>query len=401
MRILVLAPHPFFQNRGTPIDVLLILRVLAERDETEVDLLTYNEGSDVSLPNLSIHRTPDLRITRQIRPGFSLKKIICDFFMLGKAWRMVGKRRYDLIHAGEEAVFIAMLMKRLYGIPYAYDLDSSIAQQMIEKIPQLSMFARLFNWVERAAIRNSLVNLPVCHALAELCDRNGSPKTVTIHDISQLKKPNMPSSGRLKKELDINNLILLYIGNLEAYQGIDLLLESFKLACEATDKVDLVIIGGTQEDIKRYGDKAKILGIETKTHFIEPRPFEELDEYLAEADILVAPRIKGINTPMKVFPYLHSGKPVLLTDLYTHSQVIPKDVACLAPADPVGFSKEIVKLSEDKQLRERLGQKGKGFVEKEHTYAAHQRRLNGAYDWIEKKIKEKSLAKERGKGVEE
>jgi len=401
MKILVLAPHPFFQNRGTPIDVLLVLRGLAERDGTEVDLLTYNEGSDVSLPNLSIHRTPNLRITRHIRPGFSLKKIICDFFMLVQAWRMVGKRRYDLIHAGEEAVFIAMLMKFLYGVPYAYDLDSSIAQQMIEKIPQLSIFARLFNWWEKMAIGNSLINLPVCNALADLCDRNGSQKTVVIHDISQLKNPDLPNSGRLKKELGINNLILLYIGNLEVYQGIDLLLESFKLACATTDKVDLVIIGGTQEDIKHYGEKARRLGIETKTHFIGPRPFEELDEYLAEADILVAPRIKGINTPMKVFPYLHSGKPVLLTDLYTHSQVIPKDVACLAPADPVNFSKEIVKLSEDEQLRARLGQKGKSFVEKEHTYVAHQRRLHGAYDWIEQKIKKKDPVGRRGKGVGE
>ena len=52
MKILLLAPHPFYQERGTPIDVYLVLRVLSERPDTQVDLLVYNEGKDVSLPNL-------------------------------------------------------------------------------------------------------------------------------------------------------------------------------------------------------------------------------------------------------------------------------------------------------------------------------------------------------------
>lgn len=44
-------------------------------------------------------------------------------------------------------------------------------------------------------------------------------------------------------------------------------------------------------------------------HFFGPKPLKKLDHYLADADILVAPRIKGVNTPMKIFPYMHSGKP--------------------------------------------------------------------------------------------
>ncbi len=78
MRILQLAPHPFFQERGTPIDVLQVLRVLVERPDTTVDLLVYHEGDDVDLPNLTIYRTPALPLTRGIRPGFSFKKLICN-----------------------------------------------------------------------------------------------------------------------------------------------------------------------------------------------------------------------------------------------------------------------------------------------------------------------------------
>jgi glycosyltransferase involved in cell wall biosynthesis len=386
MRILLLAPHPFFQNRGTPIDVLLVLKVLSERKATRVDLVVYNEGEDIDLPGLTIFRTPHLRFLQSIRPGFSWKKLICDFFLFFRAWALILRNRYDLIHAGEEAVFAAMFFKFLYRIPYVYDLDSSIAQQLMEKKPFLGKFAKIFNWLEGAAISRSMANLPVCNALAQLCDRNHSPKTVTIHDISQLKNPYASPTGKLKGELAIKNLILLYCGNLEPYQGIDLLLDSFQLVCQQTDNVDLVIIGGVDGDIKFYEEKARRLGIENKAHFLGPKPFEQLDQYLAEADILTAPRIRGINTPMKVFPYLHSGKPVLLTDLYTHNQIISKNEAYLAPATPEGFSRGILDLAEDESLRKRLGKNGREFVEKNHTYSAHQQRLHGVYDWIEKRI---------------
>lgn len=306
--------------------------------------------------------------------------------MFFQAWRLLRQHRYDLIHAGEEAVFFAQVFQWLFHIPYVYDLDSSVAQQLVEKKPWLRPLAPLFNALERRAIRDSLANLPVCNALAELCEANGSRKTVTIHDISQLKHPGLPQQGWLKAELGIQHHALLYIGNLEVYQGIDLLLEAFRIACQKTDEADLVVIGGTPEDIAKYQAKAEHLGIADKTHFLGPRPFDQLETYLAEADILACPRIRGINTPMKIFPYLHSGRPVLATDLYTHNQRLSQNEAYLAPADPHGFAEGIVELVENEALMQQLGQNGMAFVEREHTYEAHHRRLNQAYDWIESQL---------------
>lgn len=386
MKVLVLAPHPFFQNRGTPIDVLLVLRVLVERKNMKVDLLVYSEGEDVDLPNLTTYRTASLKLTRNIRPGFSFKKLVADLLMFIKSWRLVHRSRYDVIHAGEEAVFFAMFFKLLYKIPYAYDLDSSIAQQLVEQKPFLRKISFIFNWLEAGAIRNSMVNFPVCNALANLCQKKSSKKTVTLYDISQLKNPNASKTGRLKRQLGIDHLILLYCGNLERYQGIDLLLDSFALACKKTNEVDLLIVGGEPKDIERYREKANGLGIARNTHFLGPKPFDQLNEFLVEADILVAPRINGINTPMKIFPYLHSGKPVLLTDLYTHSQILTNQEAFLAPSYSEGFAEGILRLAEDVELREKLGRNGRKFVEKNHTFEAHSNRLNRAYDWIENQL---------------
>jgi len=70
---------------------------------------------------------------------------------------------------------------------------------------------------------------------------------------------------------------------------------------------------------------------------------------------------------------------VLLTDLPTHSQVLTPDVALLAPPEPRGFARAMLRLLEDRELQARLGDAGRCFVERNHTYDAHQRRVERLY----------------------
>ena len=384
MKILQLAPHPFYVDRGTPIDVLLVLRVLCHRPNTKVDILVYHEGEDVDLPNLNIYRTMAHKFFEGMRPGFSFKKILCDILMFFKAWKLVHKNRYDFIHAGEETVFFAMFFKLLYKIPYAYDLDSSIAQQMVEKKSFLKKVSGFFDWCEAKAIQKSTATFPVCNALGEICKKNNSPYSVVLHDISQLQNPNADKTFKLHDELNIDHdrLLIVYIGNLEVYQGVDLLVESFAKASADMPSADLVIIGGVDEDIEAYKQKAKDLGVEGRVYLAGKRPFAELDSYLAEADILACPRIRGVNTPMKIFPYMHSGKAVIATDLYTHNQLLTENERCLAGADNESFAQAMIKLVNDEEYRNKLGKQGKAFVEKNHVFSAHEKRLNEAYDQI-------------------
>ncbi|MGB7440493.1 MAG: glycosyltransferase family 4 protein [Coleofasciculaceae cyanobacterium] len=186
MKILLLAPHPYYQNRGTPIDVDLVLKVLSERGE-EVDMIAYHEGSDVDYDNLKIYRTPNLPFIKSIRPGFSWKKVICDIFMFFQAISLISKKRYNLIHAGEEAVFIALVIKILFKIPYVYDMDSSVAQQMVEKYPGLKFLAGFLNFCEGVAVKNSEAVVPVCDALSEDIQKYNPKRVVVLHDISLLQ----------------------------------------------------------------------------------------------------------------------------------------------------------------------------------------------------------------------
>ena len=197
----------------------------------------------------------------------------------------------------------------------------------------------------------------------------------------------------MKRKLGIDGLMLMYVGNLEPYQGIELLLESFALALKTTEKADLVIIGSQVSDIHQYQKKALHLGILRKVHFCGPRPLEHLGEYPSEADILVSPRITGNNTPMKIYSYLHSGTAILATDLPTHTQLLDSRVAMLAEPSPKAFAAAMLRLIEDENLRRDLGLAGKKLVEEQYSYQVFRGKLRGLFDWLEMQVGREPLSR--------
>lgn len=390
MKILFLAPEPFFQERGTPIAVRLALEVLAKRKNDSIDLLTYREGSSIEIPNVTVKRIRYPQFLAGISPGISLRKIICDLFLLFGTLALVWRKRksqYDLIHAVEESVFIAAFIKLLFRIPYIYDMDSSLSLQLTEKWILLRPLRPLFQLAEHLAVKYSTAVVPVCDALAAIADQHGSTETCILRDISLLDVNGFEEQAEsLRNTLQIpdDHLIALYIGNLERYQGIDLLIEAFAKAAKQHSKSDLVIIGGRREHIDMYNQKGKQLGVPARIHLIGPRPVSSLNNYLLQADILVSPRTLGNNTPMKIYSYLHSGKAILATALPTHTQVLNEEVAMLAAAQVDDFSAAFCKLFENKKLREVLGQKAFELAEKKYTFKVFSQKLNQLYDKIEK-----------------
>lgn len=193
----------------------------------------------------------------------------------------------------------------------------------------------------------------------------------------------LPPSRPLAAGLGIEGLVVMYVGNLEPYQGIDLLLQSFARVLARTDQADLVIVGGARRDIEAYHAESRRLGIAPRVHLLGPRPVRELGALLAGADVVVSPRLRGNNTPMKLYSYLHSGKALVATDLPTHTQLVDGTVALLAAPTPDAFSDALVRVIVDATLRSRLGAAGRRLAEEHFTYRAFRQRLNGLLDWLE------------------
>ncbi len=366
MRILLLAPQPFYQERGTPIAIRLLLETLSARGHT-VDMATFPEGEAVTLPGLTIFRTPDFRFLRGIRPGFSLRKLVCDAFLLYQAFRLAARHRYHLVHAVEEAAGIALLLKVLFRLPYLYDMDSSLAQQMIEKFPRLRWIGGVLNVLEALLIRQARVVMPVCDHLSEHAAQYQPEALVVLYDVPLLNGSSAAPGDNLRDDLPSDSCLVLYVGNLEAYQGIDLLLDAFALAKARLQQLELVIIGGQPSDIDHYQRKAASLNI--RVLFTGAKPLAHLAGYLAQADVLASPRIKGTNTPMKLYSYMDSGKPILATDSITHTQVLDSSAAVLTVPTPAAYAEGMVRLAHDTALRERVGTAAKALIADRYSHA--------------------------------
>ncbi|MBA3658126.1 MAG: glycosyltransferase family 4 protein [Gemmatimonadales bacterium] len=389
MRILLLAPHPFFQARGTPLAVRTVLEFLGSRGH-EVDLLTFHEGEDVQIPNCRVFRIGNIPGVRNIRPGFSFKKVVCDGFMFAKCLRMVRRRRYDLIHAVEESAFIAAAVQAITGIPYVYDMDSSLAEQLVEAYPGLQFAFPSLRRAEALAVRRSMGVLTVCAALEDVALAHAPEKTVgRVEDTTLLPGGMRPANGEARlPSATQSGPIAMYVGNLEHYQGIDLLLEGFQHTLARLPSAHLVIVGGRADDVAFYQARANELGIAGQTHFLGPRPVAQLEDLLQQSDVVVSPRLKGLNTPMKVYSYLDSGRPLLATRLRTHTQVVDDRTAYLVDPEPEALGIGLATLLADPELRNRLARQAKAYVQQEFTPEAARRKLGNFYTMMETKAAE-------------
>ena len=386
MKILLLAPHPFFQQRGTPIAERMLLEVLTAHGH-RIDVLTYPEGEDVDLPGCRILRIPRLPFVRNIRPGFSLKKLACDAVMLGKALALIRRNQYDLVHAVEESAFMALAARRLFGTPYVYDMDSGLARQMVDKFPALRRVRRLLDACESLAVRGALGTLAVCKSLedqARACHPGGL--VVRIEDVSLLAETDAEAD-----DVPQGGPVVMYVGNLETYQGIDLLVEAFRRVLPEVPDARLAIIGGSggsNADVAAYRERCATLGLGDSVWLAGPRPVERLAAYLRRAAVLVSPRIHGDNTPMKVYSYLDSGRPLLATRLPTHTQVLTDEIACLVEPEPDAMARGLVDLLRDPGRREQLAANAREYAQRELTRAAFERKLLRFYDLIVERIRE-------------
>lgn len=386
MRILLLAPQPFFQARGTPIAVRTVLEFLGARGHL-VDALTFHEGSDVDIPNCRIYRIPRVPGVHDIRPGFSLKKILCDIVMFGSCARMMRRTRYDLVHAVEESAFIAAAMKSFTGVPYVYDMDSSLAEQMLDAFPRLKLLSPILRRFEAIAVRRSAGVLTVCVALEDVAHGHAPATPVgRVEDTTLLPPSASTNGGRHLPAETAGAPVAMYVGNLEPYQGIDLLLEGFRHTLDQIRDARLVIVGGQADDIARYGKRAAALGIRQAVHFLGPKPVSALGDLLREADVLVSPRLKGLNTPMKIYSYMDSGTAVLATRLPTHTQVMDDRTAFLVDPEPLALGTGLATLLKDDSMREGLAARAKDHVRREFTPEAARRKLGAFYAMIEARL---------------
>jgi glycosyltransferase involved in cell wall biosynthesis len=139
----------------------------------------------------------------------------------------------------------------------------------------------------------------------------------------------------------------------------------------------LLIVGGVKAEHDMARARAASLGASGRIVFVEKVPPKEVPLYISLADVLVSPRVSGTNTPLKIYSFLKSGKPLVATALWTHTQVVDERIAVLAPPDPDGLAAGLTFALETDEARER-GRTAGRMAGEEYTYPKYLEKMKDA-----------------------
>jgi glycosyltransferase involved in cell wall biosynthesis len=163
--------------------------------------------------------------------------------------------------------------------------------------------------------------------------------------------------------------MILYTGTFEAYQGLGLLYDAMEAVERARPDARLVMVGGEPAQVERARAAVQQRGL-AAVIFTGQRPYEDVPAYLDAATVLVSPRSTGTNTPLKIYQYLRSGRPIVATRLRTHTQVLSDETAFLADPTPVAFASAILRALQDPAGARVIGERARVLAETKYSDAA-------------------------------
>ncbi|MGH7799257.1 MAG: glycosyltransferase family 4 protein [Thermodesulfobacteriota bacterium] len=376
MKILMIAPQPFFEPRGTPFSVLGRLRALSELGH-QVDLLTYHVGSDVAIPGIRIFRTPRIRFIKEIPVGFSWVKVFLDILVFVKAFSMNLLKRYDLIHTHEEASVFGVVLARIFRVPHLYDFHNSIPQAMLNcGYRGISQLVPFLEWIERRVIHASDAVITISPALEDYIRQidDQVPLMMIENIVEEIAPRYNPEEDFRTLEFPDSLLdgkkVILYTGTFEPYQGLDLLIESAVHVLSHRKDVMFLLVGGKSDQVQHYQNQVREVGLSSHFFFTGIRPPAEIPILMNIANALVSPRVRGIGTPLKVYAYLQSGKPIVATNCQAHSQVLNTEVAVLVDPNPEAMAQGIISVLENPSFAERIGEQARRHFENQYNFRA-------------------------------
>jgi len=143
----------------------------------------------------------------------------------------------------------------------------------------------------------------------------------------------------IKEELPGNKSqspVLFYHGTISRNRGIGTVLEAVSTLIK--EKYDIVFrVIGSGPDLDMMKQHAQKLGIDDFVEFSGLIPYEKVPFEIAKADICICPlpnRIEwNVSSPLKVFEYMASGKPVICTPIPAHKDVLKDQPFIVYTAD--------------------------------------------------------------------
>jgi glycosyltransferase involved in cell wall biosynthesis len=354
-------------------------------------LITYHVGKDVSFANVRIYRVWKIPFIKHVRIGPSRAKILLDVLVFLKAILLLLRTRYDVIHSHEEAAFFGLFLAWFFRLPHLYDMHSILSRQLTNfDFGNQPLFVKLFSFLENKVLKSCAAVITVGSDLENYVRSVDDKIPVTMIENIALHAYQMQVSveeaTQLGAKLNLEgSLPVVYTGTFERYQGLDLALDCIQLVAKKYPQVMFIFVGSKNRQKYEWAEKAEKKGVADNTLFLDVVTPEEAIVFLAYASVLISPRLEGLSTPLKIYSYLYSGKPIVATHIAAHTQVLNPEIALLVAPTKEAFAAGIINILDDKENAHQ-------FALEKFSKQNYLEKVENIYQLIVPRVKETKLA---------
>ncbi|MCU0664656.1 MAG: glycosyltransferase family 4 protein [Myxococcota bacterium] len=377
MKILHVYAGPFPTVQGTQALVDATCELLS-RAGHEVHLLVYAHAPVSAVQSYSIHRVPDRPKVRSTRSGPSLGKLILDLRLAAQVRRLSARLEPDIVHAHHyEALLACWFADPQARRPLVFHCHALLWPELETYFPRaLRMPLRL---VGRCADR----------FLPRLSHSTGAVTLHAVHELQQaspgldvaLLTPYVaePTIAQACVETRRDNLVrAVYVGNLDAYQDLDLLLDGLEmLPPERRCQFEVLIV--TDSEATPFRRDLERRGISSFVRVISHGPLGQAHALLRSADIALVPRTTEGGMPIKLVNALAAGVPVLANRRSTAFLQDGVEARLVDIRSKHAVAHALGELISDPALRRSLGRAGKLAADKWFSRIRAERDLEDLY----------------------
>lgn len=377
MKIAVIAPTPYFSDRGCHVRILEEARAL-QQEGHEVRIFTYHLGRDMA--GIPVERIPRIPWYRKLSAGPSWHKPYLDILLFLRA--LAGARRFrpDLIHAHlHEGAFIGIFLKKILHIPLLFDCQGSLTGELVEHrfITQNSVLYRLFtrleSWITHSADQIVTSSTPTSEALRRdfglLARVTPLVDAVNIEDFQ-------PGEGdrELRESLGIpkGKKVAVYLGAMSEQQGIDLLLKVIQNVTRERGDIHFLLMGYPEEGYRR---RAFEMGLDGSVIFTGKIDYARAADYLRLGDVAISPKLSRTEANGKLFNYMACGLPCIVFDTPVNREILGEAGIYAAYADEKDFAAALVRALDEPSRRHEYSSAVRMKAMNEHSWTARGRQL--------------------------
>ncbi len=382
LNIAMVAACPFPANRGTPSRILRMSEALAKLGHN-VHVVTYHFGKDIQTEGVFIHRIPHVAYYNNFTPGPTLTKLsLLDSLLFFKLRKITKTKNIDLIHAHHyEGALLGYAVRALYGVPVIYDAHTTLTDELPyygfwnRKIVSAFLDSHVPKWADFNITVSEELKEKFCHAeipshKIEVIPTGVNPEAFAYGNPSQIGKKYRLGTKK----------VVAYTGSLENYQGIKYLIRAMPFVFNQLEDTILLVVGDGK--INEYRNMCQEIGIQNKVIFAGPRPFSEIPDYLAAADVTVSPRINCPGMPQKLTNYMMAGKAIVSFEGTAKLLSDGVDGLIVRNGDVEQMADSIITLLKNIDLRRRLGENARRIVVEKYDWYVLSRKIEGIYAYL-------------------